>query len=270
MLENTDKEDKKAASTTTSPPPSKSKVNKIEVLKKSLKENNIPRKSDVKSQNKDNIPKKSDVKSQNKDNTPKKSDVKGQSEERSTTWTFLVYPESAPSNWVDILKGLHVPFIVSPLHDKDIKNKDTGELKKPHYHCIIRFKSKKSFTQVQNDVCNKVNGPIPQPVADIAMMIRYLVHLDDPDKYQYNREDIRAYGNIDVKEYLYTKKEYQYEILKEILDFCQVYDVQEYSTIVNYSKDERPAWFPYVTKVFRATIDSYVRSQRYAAENGTN
>ena len=256
MLENINKEEnKKASTTTTSPTPSKSKVNKIEVLKKSLKENNIP--------------KKSDVKSQNKDNTPTKSDVKGQSEERSTTWTFLVYPESAPSNWVDILKGLHVPFIVSPLHDKDIKNKDTGELKKSHYHCVIRFKSKKSFTQVQNDVCNKVNGPIPQPVADIAMMIRYLVHLDDPDKYQYNREDIRVYGNIDVKEYLYTKKEYQYEILKEILDFCQVYDVQEYSTIVNYSKDERPAWFPYVTKVFRATIDSYVRSQRYAAEHGT-
>ena len=256
MLENINKEEnKKASTTTTSPTPSKSKVNKIEVLKKSLKENNIP--------------KKSDVKSQNKDNTPKKSDVKGQSEERSTTWTFLVYPESAPSNWVDILKGLHVPFIVSPLHDKDIKNKDTGELKKSHYHCVIRFKSKKSFTQVQNDVCNKVNGPIPQPVADIAMMIRYLVHLDDPDKYQYNREDIRVYGNIDVKEYLYTKKEFQYEILKEILDFCQVYDVQEYSTIVNYSKDERPAWFPYVTKVFRATIDSYVRSQRYAAEHGT-
>ena len=242
MLENINKEEnKKASTTTTSPTPSKSKVNKIEVLKKSLKENNIP----------------------------KKSDVKGQSEERSTTWTFLVYPESAPSNWVDILKGLHVPFIVSPLHDKDIKNKDTGELKKSHYHCVIRFKSKKSFTQVQNDVCNKVNGPIPQPVADIAMMIRYLVHLDDPDKYQYNREDIRVYGNIDVKEYLYTKKEYQYEILKEILDFCQVYDVQEYSTIVNYSKDERPAWFPYVTKVFRAPIDSYVRSQRYAAEHGT-
>lgn len=82
MLENKDKEDKKAATTTTSPTPSKSKVNKIEVLKKSLKENNIP--------------KKSDVKSQNKDNTPKKSDVKGQSEERSTTWTFLIYPESAP------------------------------------------------------------------------------------------------------------------------------------------------------------------------------
>lgn len=247
MLENINKEEnKKASTTTTSPTPTKSKV----------KENIIPKRSQVKGQK--------EIK------TPKKSEVSSQDDQRSTTWTFLVYPDSAPNDWIDILKDLHVPFIISPLHDKDIKNKDTGELKKPHYHCVIRFKSKKSFTQVQNDICNKVNGPIPQPVADIAMMIRYLVHLDDPDKYQYNKEDIRVYGNIDVKEYLYTKKEYQYEILKEILDFCQVYDVQEYSTIVNYSKDERPAWFPFVTKVFRAAVDSYVRSQRYAAENGTN
>lgn len=42
------------------------------------------------------------------------------------------------------------------------------------------------------------------------------------------------------------------------------------TTILNYAKDERPAWFPFVAKVFRSTIDSYVRSQRYAAENGTN
>lgn len=231
------------ASTTTTTTLSKSEVNKIEILKKSLKDSSDP-------------------------NTPKKSEVIGQSDQRSTTWTFLVYPESAPHNWTEILKDLHVSFIVSPLHDKDVK--DTGELKKPHYHCIIKFRTKKSYKQVKNDVCDKINGPIPQPVADFSMMIRYLVHMDDPQKYQYNKEDIQIYGNIDVKEYLYDKREYQYEILKEILDFCQKYDIQEYSTILNYAKDERPAWFPYVAKVFRATVDSYVRSQRYAAENGTS
>lgn len=245
-----------AKTTTTSSPLQKSDKIKIEKLKKSLKDTN-------------NTPKKSDVKSQDKINTPNKSQVISQTDQRSTTWTFLVYPDSAPADWINLLKNLHVPFIISPLHDKDVKDETTGELKKPHYHCIIRFRSKKSFNQVKSEVCDKLNGPIPQPVADIAMMIRYLVHLDDPDKYQYSREDVKVYGNINVKEYLYSKKEYQFEILKEILDFCETYDIQEYSTIVNYSKDERPTWFPFVTKVFRGAIDSYVRSQRYAAENGT-
>ncbi len=241
MLENTDKEDKKAASTTTSPTFSKS----------------------------ENNPKKSNVRGQQEIKPPIKSKVKSQNDERSTTWTFIIYPESAPSNWVDILKELHVPFIVSPLHNKDVNDKATGELKKPHYHCIIRFRSKKSFVQIKTEICDKVNGPIPQPVADFAMMVRYLAHMDDPDKYQYDKEDIQVYGNIDIKEYIYNKREYQYEILKEILDFCEKFDIQEYSTIVNYAKDERKTWFPFVTKIFRATIDSYVRSQRYAAEHGT-
>lgn len=244
-----------AKTTTTTSPLQKSEKKKIEELKKILK--------------KSSTPKKSEVKSQSKANTPKKSKVKGQIDSRSTTWTFLVYPESAPDNWLDILKGLHVPFILSPLHDKDIKDKTTGELKKTHYHCIIKFKSKKSFTQVKNDVCDNLNGPIPQPVVDFAMMVRYLAHLDDPEKYQYNIEDIQVYGNIDVKEYIYSKRDYQYEVLKEILDFCQKYDIQEFSTIINYAKDERKAWFPYIAKTFRATVEAYVRSQRYAAEHGT-
>lgn len=251
-------ENKEAATTTTtSSPLQKSDKIKIEKLKKSLKASN-------------NIPKKSIVISQNEDKTPIKSEVSGQSDQRSTTWTFVVYPESAPGNWIDILKGLHVPFVISPFHNRDIKDPETGELKKPHYHCIIRYRSKKSFRQVKSEVCDKINGPIPQPVVDFPMMVRYLAHLDDPNKYQYNVEDIQIYGNIDIKEYIYDKREYQYEVLKEILDFCEKYDIQEYSTIVNYCKDERPKWFPFVTKTFRATIDSYVRSQRYSAENGTN
>ena len=244
--------------TTSSPLLQKSEIDKIENLKKALKE-----KGD------NNPPNKSDVKSQDKINTPNKSQVISQTDQRSTTWTFLVYPDSAPADWINLLKNLHVPFIISPLHDKDVKDETTGELKKPHYHCIVRFRSKKSFSQIKEAICDKINSPIPQPVVDFPMMVRYLVHSDDPDKYQYNIEDIQTYGNIDVMEYIYDKKDYQYEVLKEILDFCQKFDVQEYSTILNYAKDERKTWFPYVAKVFRATIDAYVRSQRYSAEHGT-
>lgn len=244
-----------AASTTTPKPLQKLEKEKIEKLKKTLKNNNTPKGSKVMGQN--------EVKS------PKKSEITSQSDQRSTTWTFLVYPESAPNNWIEILKELHVPFVVSPLHNKDIKDRSTGELKKPHYHCVIKFRSKKSYKQVKTEICDRLNGPIPQPVVDFSMMIRYLVHMDDPDKYQYDKEDIRVYGNIDVKEYIYSKRDYQYEVLKDILDFCQKFNIQEYSTILNYAKDEKPLWLPYVSKTFRAAIDSYVRSQRYSSENGT-
>src|SRR5699024_11179639 len=53
-------------------------------------------------------------------------------DERTRNWTFVVYPESAPEDWREIIDDLHVPWIESPLHDKDV-NPD-GEIKKPHWH----------------------------------------------------------------------------------------------------------------------------------------
>ena len=54
-------------------------------------------------------------------------------EQRSNKWAFLFYKESAPEDYLEILEGLHIPFILSPWHDKDV-NRKTGELKKAHKH----------------------------------------------------------------------------------------------------------------------------------------
>ena len=50
-------------------------------------------------------------------------------DKRSNKWAFLLYQESAPKNYLDILEEMHIPFVLSPWHDKDI-NKETGEFKK--------------------------------------------------------------------------------------------------------------------------------------------
>ena len=37
---------------------------------------------------------------------------------QSRSWTFVLYPESCPEDWQEKLLG--VPFLRSPLHDKDV------------------------------------------------------------------------------------------------------------------------------------------------------
>ena len=49
-------------------------------------------------------------------------------EQRKRNWVFVVYPDSAPENWVEKLREMRVPGFISPLHDKDV-NPD-GEPKK--------------------------------------------------------------------------------------------------------------------------------------------
>ena len=51
---------------------------------------------------------------------------------RVRNYATIVYQESAPAGWLDILDELHIPAFVSPLHDKDL-NKE-GEIKKAHWH----------------------------------------------------------------------------------------------------------------------------------------
>ena len=57
---------------------------------------------------------------------------------RTRNYSSIIYPESAPKNWLEILEDYHIEAIISPLHQYDI-NEKTGELKKEHYHVIILF-----------------------------------------------------------------------------------------------------------------------------------
>ena len=65
-----------------------------------------------------------------------------QKDTRVRNFATVVYPESAPENWQEILAEQFIPAFISPLHDKDIN--PTGEPKKPHYHVMIMYEGKKS------------------------------------------------------------------------------------------------------------------------------
>lgn len=56
-------------------------------------------------------------------------------ETRTRNWSVIVYPESAPENWRQILDESHIEWIESPLHEFDTN--PTGEIKKPHYHILL-------------------------------------------------------------------------------------------------------------------------------------
>ena len=47
---------------------------------------------------------------------------------RFLSWTCVIYPESLPTDWVDKLGDLMIPWACSPLHDKD-KNEDGTDKK---------------------------------------------------------------------------------------------------------------------------------------------
>lgn len=53
--------------------------------------------------------------------------------EKSIYFTFLLYPESLPSDWETLLKTTGRPIAISPLHDQDVTSKQTLENQKRRF-----------------------------------------------------------------------------------------------------------------------------------------
>ena len=103
-------------------------------------------------------------------------------EKRSNKWAFLLYQESAPENYLEILEEMHVPFVLSPWHDKDV-NRQTGEFKKSHKHGALFFDSLKSYSQVSELLTEKLNTPSHvEIVMSPKGMYDYFIHAENPEK----------------------------------------------------------------------------------------
>lgn len=185
-------------------------------------------------------------------------------DERTRNWTFVVYPESAPENWREIIDELHVPWVESPLHDKDV-NPD-GELKKPHWHVMIMFSSNKSYSQIR-EITSKLRSPNPQKVANAKGMVRYFAHMDNPEKYQYKKSDIIAHAGAEIASYLSVTKAERYELINEMMEFVDSQGIIEMKNLLDYARCERfDDWFPLLCDNSAYILNSYIKSNRHRVE----
>lgn len=179
---------------------------------------------------------------------------------RTRNWTFVVYPESMPDNWLAIIDDWHVPYLVSPLHDKDV-NPD-GSVKKAHYHVLLMFQGLKTFKQI-SELIAPLNGPIPQICQSSKGMARYLAHLDNPEKYQYKVEDIIAGAGADLNELLKPTSYDRYTMIREMIAFVQDNGITEFEEMVIYAMENRfDSWFPLLCDNSAYIISSVISSKR--------
>lgn len=158
---------------------------------------------------------------------------------RSRNWTFLVYQDSAPENWIEILRDeLKLLFVVSPYHQFDT-NED-GTPKKPHWHVVLPFEGNKSYEQVK-DISNRCSGVEVIPVKSMPGMIQYLIHKNNPEKYQYKKADIQTFG-IDIDQYFgLTSSQMQAEASKMVAFIYDNY-ITEFSDFAKMVHDINLDW----------------------------
>ena len=154
---------------------------------------------------------------------------------KGRNWAFVVYPDSLPKNYEEIIQNLGLPMAWSPLHDKDIE--PTGEVKKPHFHVICYYENTTTYKNVKENVCDLLNGTIPIKLESMVGMYRYHLHLDNPDKYQYDDRLRTFYNGFDVAKVSALTTTEVNKLVKEIQDLITKNHFIEYSEIIDFLKD---------------------------------
>ena len=181
---------------------------------------------------------------------------------RSNKWAFLLYKESAPENYLDILEEMQVPYILSPWHDQDV-DKKTGELLKAHKHGALFFDSLKSYTQVSELLTENLNTPKKvQIVLSPKGMLDYFTHAQNPDKTPYNAEDIESGAGFDLDQFLVEQQSGRF--IKEVIDLINDYNFTVLQDRVIYARHNDPRL---LTLIMNSTyfFTKFIESKRYRA-----
>lgn len=193
---------------------------------------------------------------------------------RARTWACIIYEESAPSDWLDILAELLIPLAISPLHDRDVwterdeaKNPEhrAGTLKKPHWHVVLYYGTKKSAGQVLEDLA-PLGVRHVERIHEVVAYNRYLCHLDNPEKAQYERSEVKCLNGAACDMMRRLTVEQGRAIRSDILAFIRDNGINEYSDLVDVCElsEIEPEWSDYVA-THTIFFSNYLRSRSFKA-----
>ena len=178
---------------------------------------------------------------------------------KKRNWTFVLYPESAPADWIDRLQKTGLQAEISPLHDKDT-NPD-GTHKKAHYHIILCYSGPTSYTAVKA-LTDSLRQPIPQPLEQVKGMHRYFTHMDNPEKYQYDSREIKALNGFDILDFVEMSKSEVNKALKDLQALIRNMDFTEYSDFMDFLLDNEQDELYDVASSHTYFFEKYISSRR--------
>lgn len=162
--------------------------------------------------------------------------------EKARYFTFLLYPESIPSDWELKLETLGIPMAISPLHDKDLSNIEGQKYKKAHYHVLYIAKNPVTADSVRKKIkllLGEKSLAMVQIVLNVENMYLYLTHESkdaiEKKKHIYDKSDIRLLNNFDIDRYIVIdeyEKEELFNVICELVEEYQLANLLELAKFV--------------------------------------
>lgn len=168
----------------------------------------------------------------------------------------IVYPESAPDNWLDIVEELAIPCFVSPLHDSDIDG--DGNPKKPHFHLMFMFGGKKTSKQFL-EIVKQFGGVGWKQLDDLRGAARYLCHLDSRNKALYEISDVLSFGGADYIETISCMAD-KFGAIADMQDYVDATKCYSYAALCRYARQAKPDWYRALNTNATVVMKEYIRS----------
>ena len=155
-------------------------------------------------------------------------------------FSFIIYPESIPSDWQECLEKLGLAMAVSPLHDCDEKkDKATWDnnndlivngkhYKKPHYHVLYIAKNPVTTESVRKKIKRALGVKAVshiEIVDSVENTFKYLTHESKDavakDKHVYAKTDIVYLNDFDIDRYIVLDENQKRELKNLLLNIIR-------------------------------------------------
>lgn len=109
---------------------------------------------------------------------------------RKRLFTLVLYPDSTSYDFEEVMRYIKsYKKWAYAIHDQDKKD-NSDELKKLHYHVVIKTENNTTISALSKKL--GIADNYIKAVRNERSMIRYLIHLDDLEKYQYKKNIIKC------------------------------------------------------------------------------
>jgi len=131
---------------------------------------------------------------------------------------------------------------------------------------LLTFEGKKSLNQVK-EIADSLGGTIPIYVQSKTGYARYLIHMDNPEKNQYNASDVIALGGADYLEAVSTTNDLD-KTISEMEQWCDDNGVFSYASLCAFARKNRPNWTRALR--YRCTVHmrAYLQSRQWEIKEG--
>ena len=149
---------------------------------------------------------------------------------------FSIVLYQYPTQDLLLMLGVEEYAFIEHNYDLWIEGEKKGQLKDTHYHLYVKLRKKKTISGVFN-ILNKWKENCTQSflivnLSNVPNFIRYLVHKDDSDKYQYDiseiitNMDLSIYFDLQMSDLQFTTNviqlisEGKLKYFKELVSYC--------------------------------------------------